>query len=107
MIDGLVDRGIGIQVGSEFYADGLTPRHDAEALALAGKVLRTVEGHVLQKMGQSTLAGLLQDTTHALGYIEVRQTSFLRMMTNVIGHAVLQLALTDGWILWQRLCHHG
>ena len=47
VIDGLVDTGIGIQVCTELHADGLAPGHNAQFLALAGEILRAVEGHVL------------------------------------------------------------
>ena len=102
VIDGLVDGGVGIEVGTKLHADGLAPRHDAQSLAFAGEVLRAVEGHVLQEVSQSALPWLLLDGAHALGNIEIGQSGFLGIVTDVVGQSVLQLARAHLRILWQR-----
>ena len=71
VIDRLVNRGVGIEVSTEFHADALAPGHDAGLAVLARKVLGAVKGHVLQEMSQTTLAGLLKDGTDTLRDIEV------------------------------------
>ena len=103
VIHRLIDRGVGIQVGAEFHANGLTPRHNAQFLALAREVLCAVEGHVFQEVCQSALTGFLQYRTHALGNVEVGQTCLFCIVTDVVGHAVFQLTLADSGVLWQ-LC---
>ena len=100
VINSLIDRGIGIEVGTKLNADSLAPGHDAQALALARKVLCTVKCHVLEEVSQTTLAGLLQNRTHTLGNIEIGQTSLLSIVADIIGHAILKLTLADGGILW-------
>ena len=107
VIHRLVYGGIGVQVGTELHADGLTPGHDAQFLSLAWEVLRTVESHVLQEVSQSTLARLFQDGTHALGDVEVGQSLVLGIMADIVRHAVLQLTRTDCRVLRQRLCLQG
>ena len=39
--------------------------------AMSGEVLAAVEGHVLQKMGQSTLVLLFEDGAYILGNVEI------------------------------------
>ena len=60
---------------------------------------------MLEEVSQSALAGLLQYGTYTLGNIEIGQTCFLSIMTDIVGHAILQFALTDGRVLWQALGH--
>ena len=66
-------------------------------------MLRTIEGHVLQEVSQTTLTGFLLDGTHALGDIEIRQSGLLGVMTDIIGQTVLQLSRPDLWVLGQGL----
>ena len=104
VIDGLLNAGIGIEVGAELHADGLTPGHDAQALALAGEVLRAVEGHVLQEVGQSALAGLFLNAAYTLGDVEISQSRLLGVVADVVRQPVLQLTRAHGGVLWQCLC---
>ena len=71
MIDRLVDRGIGIEVSTEFHTDALAPGYDAGLAVLARKVFGAVKGHVLQEMSQTALTGLLKDGPYTLRDIEV------------------------------------
>ena len=103
MVDGLVDTGISIEIGTELHANGLAPRHDAKTLTDAGEILCAVKSHVLQEMSQATLAWLLENRAHTLCDIEIGQPGFLGIMTDIVGHAVLQYTLAYGWVLWQRL----
>ena len=105
----LVDARIGIQVHAKLHTDGFAPGHDTQLLALSREVLRAVECHVLQEVSQAPLTRLLQDTSHALGNVKVRQSRLLRIVTNVVRHSVLQLTRPHGSILLQRLrpeSHH-
>ena len=105
VIDSLVDRGIGIEVSTEFHADALAPGHDSWLAVLAWKVLGAVKGHVLQEMSQTTLAGLFKDGTDTLCDIEVGQTSLFGIVADVVGHSVLERALSHIRVLGQLCCH--
>ena len=96
MVDGLVDGGIGVEVGAELDTDGLAPGYDAQLAVLAGKVLCAVEGHVLQEVGQTALAGLLKNGTYALGDVEVGKALLLGIVAQVVGQAVVEVPDTVG-----------
>ena len=68
-------------------------------LTLAGEMLRTIEGHVLQEVSQTTLTGFLLNSTHALGDIEIRESGLLSVMTDIIGQTVLEFSCPDVRIL--------
>ena len=103
VIDRLFHTSIGIQVGTELHANGLTPGNNAQAFALAREILRTVKRHVLQEMSQSALTGFLLNRAHPLGNVEISQSRFLGIMTDIVRHSVLQCSLPEGSILRQRL----
>ena len=109
MIDRLVNRGVGIQVGTELHADGLAPGYNAQLSVLAGEVLRTVKRHVLQEVGQSALTGFLQNGAYTLGNIEISQSRLFRIMADIIGHSIVQTSHSERGVLWQSLgyCHDG
>ena len=92
MVDGLVNTGIGIEVGTELDADGLAPGDDAQLAVLAGEVLRAVEGHVLQEVCQSALTGLFKDGAHALCNVEVGKTGLLGIVAQVVRQPIVELA---------------
>jgi len=96
MVDGLVDGGIGVEVGTELDANGLAPGYDAQLAVLAGEVLRAVEGHVLQEVGQTALPGLLEYGTYALGDVEVGKALLLGIVAQVVGQAVVEVPDTVG-----------
>ena len=104
VVDGLVYRGVGIEIGSEFHTYRLAPGHYAQPFALAGEVLGTIKRHVLQKMSQTTLAGFLENAAHPLGDIEIGQSGLLGVVAYVVGESVLQLTRAHGIVLLHRLC---
>ena len=104
VVDGLVYRGVGIEIGSEFHTYRLAPGHYAQPFALAGEVLGTIKRHVLQKMSQTTLAGFLEYAAHPLGDIEIGQSGLLGVVAYVVGESVLQLTRAHGIVLLHRLC---
>ena len=101
VVAGLVPRGVGVQVGTELYADRLQVLDHL----LTGQVLRAVEGHVLQEVGQTLLVYLLLNGTYVVQDVEVGLVLRLLVVADVVRHAVLQRALTYGCILRNRL--HG
>ena len=84
-IDGLVDRGIGIDVSAEIHTHGLEIIDDA----FAREVLGAVEGHMLQKMRQTVLVILFEDSTHSLCDMELCALFGLFVMTDIIGQSVV------------------
>ena len=105
VINRLVDRCVGIEVGTELHTDTLTPRHNAQTLALTGEVLGTVEGHVFEEVCQSALTGLFKNAAYTLCNVEVGQPSLLGIVADIIGHTVLELSLANGGVLWQGLSY--
>ena len=106
IVNRLFYTGIGIEVGAELDTDSLTPRHNAQLLTLAREMLRTIKSHVFQEVSQSALAGFLLDRAYTLGNIEVGHLRVLAIMTQIVGHAVLQLTHAYRGILTQRLSQH-
>ena len=94
VVDRLVDRGVSIQVGSELHTDGLQPRDELVAL----EVIRTIEGHVFQEVGESALALLLLNGTHLLCDVEVGAVLRPVVVTNVVGQPVVELSDAYGLI---------
>ena len=94
VVDRLVDRGVSIQVGSELHTNGLQPRDELVAL----EVIRTVEGHVFQEVGESALALLLLNGTHLLCDVEVGAVLRPVVVTNVVGQPVVELSDAYGLI---------
>ena len=103
VVNRLFHTGIGIKISAEPYTNGLTPGHDTQLLTLAREMLRTIKSHVLQEVGQSALAWFFLNRAHTLGNIEVSHLRVLAVMTQIVGHAVLQLSLAYCAILTQRL----
>ena len=69
----LVNRSIGIQIGTKLDTNRLAPRYDTQFFAFTREVLRSVKRHMLQEVSQSALAGLFKDRTNTLGDIEICQ----------------------------------
>ena len=103
VIDCLIYRCIGIQVGPKLYTYGFTPRHDSQLLPLAREMLGTIKSHVLQKMSQSTLTGFLKDGTYALGNIEIGKACLFIIMSYIVSQSILQLSLSHGSVLLHSL----
>ena len=107
MIYRLIDTGIGIEIGSEFHADCLTPRHDAKAFSLSGEIFSTIECHVLQKMGEASLAWFFQNGAYSLCDIEIGETRFFGIMPDIVSHAIFKFTHFDCWVLWHLLRRQG
>ena len=94
VINGLVDTGVGIEVGTKLHANGLAPWHNTKFLAFPGKVFCSVECHMLQEVRKATLTRFLQDGAYPLGNIEICQARFLVIVPDVIGESVLERAFS-------------
>ena len=105
VINGLVYRGVGVEIGTELNADGLAPRNNAQLLTLSGEVLGAVECHVLKEVGKSALTWLLKYRTYSLGNVEISKACLFCIVADIIGHAVLKLTLAYCRVLWQTLSH--
>ncbi len=92
-VGGLVPAGGGIEVVAELDADLLGVFDHL----LAGQVLRAVEGHVLQEVGQTLLVVLLLNGADIIQNPEVGHVLRLLVVADVVGHAILQP--TDPYIL--------
>ena len=88
-IDGLVEAGISIEILSTPH----TGPFDEVIHAMSGEVLAAVEGHVLQKMGQSTLVLLFKDGAYILGNVEIGTLLRQFVVTKIIGESVGQLTV--------------
>ena len=84
-IDGLVDGGIGVDVSTEVHTHGLKIIDDA----FAREMLGAVEGHMLQKMRQTILVILFEDSTNSLCDMELCALFGLFVMTDIIGQSVV------------------
>ena len=87
----LVNRGVGIDVTAEVDTYRLKIVDDSLAL----KMLGTVEGHMLQEVGQTVLVVLLQDGTYRLRDVELATLFGLLVVTDVVGQSVVQLAVAN------------
>ena len=107
-VDGLVDAGVGIQVTAELHAERACEVDDA----VAGEVLRAVEGHVLEEVGQSALVFLLLNGAHALCDVEVSHVLRVLVVADVVRQSVVKFADAhlivngNGWHL-HVLSHHS
>ena len=101
VIHGLVPRGSGVEVGAELHADFLQVFDDH----FTRQILRTVEGHVLQEVGETLLVVVLLDGADVVQDIEVGLVLRLFVMADVVGHPVLQPARADVLVRGNRL--HG
>ena len=103
----LVDRGVGIQVATEVNTNATGKVEQCRV----GEMLRTVEGHVLQEVGQTALVFVFLDRAHALGDVEVGHVLGPVVLADVVGQTIVQL--TDFHVLvdgdgrhLHLLCHH-
>ena len=106
VVDRLVNAGVGVQVRSELDAHALAPFAQARLSLRTGEILRAVERHVLQEVGQSALARLLQNASHALSDVELGHVGRLVVVADVVGKSVGQPSFADALVLrqWLRGC---
>ena len=94
VVDCLVGRGVSIDVAAELDADPLAEGDDA----VAGEMLRPVEAHVLQEVGQAALAVVLLHGADLLRDVEEGSVDRQGVMTNVICEARRQMAVSYGGV---------
>ena len=103
IIDRAVDAGVGIQTTAVLHTDGL----QVFGHGSRGEVLRAVEGHVLQEVGQSLLGVVLLDGAHPLGDVEVGLLLRGVVVTEVVRQTVVKVpdsyTLVNGDV-WHLLC---
>ena len=102
-VNGLVNRGIGIDVSAEINTYRLKIIDDP----FAGEMLCSVESHMLQEMRQTVLMILFEDSTYCLRNVELATLFRLLVVTDVIGQTVLQFAVTNIRVHRQFLCGLG
>ena len=101
---GLLEAGGGVDVRAELGADGTEVVQDG----LVREVLRAVEAHVLEEVGETVLVRGFLDGAHVGGEIELGPSGGKLVVTDVIGQSVVQMADTDGRIVGEgghRLLH--
>ena len=81
--------------------------------SLVRKVLGSVEGHMLQEMGEAILVVILEECPNILNDVKTCTFFWFLIVTDVISHPVWKLSNTDGRIRCHRLrfrskreCHH-
>ncbi len=98
---GVVLRGVGVEVAAELHADAL----EVVDHLLAAQVLRAVEGHVLQEVGQTLLGVVLLNGAHVVFDVEIGLSLGFLVVADVVVHAVGELAVAHGRVGRHRL--HG
>ena len=98
-VGGLLDAGCGIDVPSEFRTYLL----EIVEHGLAGQVLRAVEAHVLEKVGQSVLVRSLLDGAYVRGEVEFRTLCRLVIVSDVVCQTVFQFSLAYSRVVGQRV----
>ena len=97
---GLLDAGGSIDIAAEGGTDALEPVQDA----FLREILRAIEAHVLQEVGETVLVRGLLDGADIGGQVEFRPSLRLFIVTDVIGQAIVQLPFADGGII-RKLRH--
>ena len=94
-----VPAGTGVEVGAELHAYLLQVFDHL----LAGEVLRAVEGHVLEEVGEALLRVVLLDGSHVVQDVEIRLSFRLFVVADVIGHSVFEFTRPDILVRRDRL----
>ena len=89
VVDGLIERSICVDVSSETETFALKIIEHV----LARIVLRAVESHVLEEVGETELLRCLECGSHLLGNVEVGTLLGLLVVEDVIVQAVVKLAV--------------
>ena len=106
VVNRLVPARTGVEVVAEFHADGLQVLDEL----FSGEVLRAVEGHVFEEVGQTLLVVLLLDGAHVVQDVEVGLPLGLFVVPDVVGQSVVEPARADLLVRRYRLhrielCH--
>ena len=88
VVNSLVNRSVGIEISAELHTDRLAVLDDP----VSREVLSTVEAHMLKEVGKAPLTVVLEDGTHLLGDIEVSLACRLRIVTDIVGKAIVKLS---------------
>ncbi len=88
VVNSLVNRSVGIEISAELHTDRLAVLDDP----VSREVLSTVEAHMLKEVGKTPLTVVLEDGTHLLGDIEVSLACRLRIVTDIVGKAIVKLS---------------
>ena len=88
VVDGLVGRGVGVEVLSELYADAFAILDEA----VSGEVFAAVEGHVLKEVCQTALTLFFLYCTDLLCNVEVGLVLGLFVVADVVGEPIVELA---------------
>ena len=95
VVDGFVGRGVGVEVLAELHTDAFAV---LDELPIIGEVLRTVEGHVLEKVGETALIVVFLHRSDLLGDVEIDLSFGFGVVSNVVGQSVGKFALTYGGV---------
>ena len=98
-VDRLVGGGVCVQVATILHADALQILLQEVVLEVVG----TVEGHVLQQVGETALALLFLHRAHLLGDVVVGYFLGIVVVADVVGESVVEL--THAHVLILRQCH--
>ena len=89
VVNCLVGRGVGVEVLAELNADAFAEAHDA----VAGEVLRAVEAHVFEEVGETALRLFFLHRTYLLRDVETGAVLRQFVVTDVIRQSVGQFAV--------------
>ena len=99
----LVESGVGIDVGAEFY----TVVFEIVEHCFPGEVLQSVESHVLQEVCQTALVLFFENRTYALCDVKFGAVFGCLVVADVIGESVVEYTITnlrvDGQLLRHRV----
>ena len=96
----LVDARVGIEVAAELHSQSTCVFEERRVR----EMLRAVEGHVLQEMGQTALVLVLLNGAHTLSNVEIGHMLRPLVVPDVVGQSVWQLAYAH--ILVDRYLSH-
>ena len=95
IVDGFVGRGVGVEVLAELHTDTFAV---LDELSIIGEVLRTVEGHVLEKVGETALIVVFLHRSDLLGDVEIDLSFGFSVVSNVVSQSVGKFSLTYGGV---------
>ena len=88
LVDGFVERGVGVEIGAELGTDRFQVFDDF----VPGKAFGTVESHVLDVVREAALVLLLEDRAGAQGQPELGAVERFAVFLDVVGQAVAERA---------------
>ena len=91
IVDGLVERSVGVDVAAELHTVLLQFLDHG----VVGVAFDAVEGHVLTEVGQTLLVVALHDGTGVTDQTELNHVLRFLVVADVVGEAVVQLTIAD------------